>query len=77
MRDIDISVGALALVGVMGAVMGCTAREAAKTGYEAASQACIVAYDDAAHQKDCLTYVRNRYTEAGAPPAAVGDAGHE
>lgn len=70
--------GVCIAVAAFGAMVACTARQAAKTGYEAASQACLVAYDDAAHQKDCLSYVRNRYTEAGAPPAAQLDGGsHE
>lgn len=49
----------------------CTKREEAKDAYTVQSKACLVAYDDAAHQKSCLEYVRNRWTEAGAPPAAV------
>ena len=58
--------------------VACTAREAAKTGYEVKSQACIQAYDDRAHQLACLDYVRAQYDEAGAPPAANLDGGsHE
>lgn len=58
-------------------VAACTARETAKDAYTVQSKACLAAYDDAAHQKSCLEYVRARWTEAGAPAAAPGDAGHE
>jgi hypothetical protein len=60
------------------ALCSCSARETAKDAYTLQSNACLVAYDDGAHQKECLEYVRNRYTEAGAPPAAQLDGGsHE
>jgi hypothetical protein len=62
---------ALALV----VLFACTARETAKTAYEVQSEACRQAYDDQVHQMACLEYVRNRWTEAGAPPAAVIEDG--
>jgi hypothetical protein len=59
-------------------LIACTKREEAKDAYTIQSKACLVAYDDADHQKSCLEYVRNRWTEAGAPPAAQLDGGsHE
>jgi hypothetical protein len=58
-------------------VDACTARDVAKDAYTVQTKACLVAYDDAPHQRACVEYVRNRWTEAGAPPATVGDAGHE
>ncbi len=68
-----------ASVGLVWLATACTARQAAKSGYEAASEACITAYQgDGAGQRSCLEYVRNKYTEAGAPPAAQLDGGsHE
>ena len=57
------------------ALLACTARDTARTAYEVQSKACLVAYDDGAHQKSCLEYVRSRWTEAGAPVAVVLDAG--
>ncbi len=53
------------------AFTACTARETAKDAYTVQSKACLVAYDDSTHQRDCLAYVRNKWTEAGAPPAAA------
>lgn len=59
-------------------VCSCTKREEAKDAYTIQSKACLVAYDDTDHQKSCLEYVRNRWTEAGAPPAMQLDGGsHE
>jgi len=59
-------------------VAACTTRQEAKNAYLVQSQACFVAYDDPPHQKLCVEYVRNRWTEAGAPPAADLDGGsHE
>lgn len=59
-------------------IQACTDRQAAKTGYDVQSRACLVAYDVPAKQRECVEYVRNRWTEAGAPPAAVLDGGsHE
>lgn len=59
-------------------VLSCTKREESKDAYTIQSNACLQAYDDAAHQKSCLEFVRNRWTEAGAPPAAQLDGGsHE
>ncbi len=68
----------LAVGVVQVAIVACTAREAAKDAYTVQSKACLVAYDDGPHQRDCLAYVRARWTEAGAPAAAVIDGGsHE
>jgi hypothetical protein len=47
--------------------IACSARETAKDAYRVQSEACLQAYDDSQHQKDCLEYVRQRWTEAGAP----------
>jgi len=71
--------GLLFVLAVLAALISaCTKQEEAKDAYSLASHACLQAYDDGAHQRDCLEYVRNRYTEAGAPPAAQLDGGsHE
>ncbi len=57
--------------------IACSARETAKDAYTVQQKACEQAYDEPAKQRECVEYVRNRWTEAGAPPAAQGDAGHE
>lgn len=75
-----VLLGALAVLlcsAPLAIIQACTDRQAAKTGYDAQSRACLVAYDVQAKQRECVEYVRNRWTEAGAPPAATGDAGHE
>ncbi len=80
MRPFDIGLFLGLVIGAAGmGGYGCTARQAAKTGYDAASEACITAYQgNGAGQRSCLEYVRNKYTEAGAPPAARLDGGsHE
>jgi hypothetical protein len=54
-------------------MLGCSARETAKDAYDLQSHACIVAFDgDSTKQKDCVDYVRNKWTEAGAPTADGG-----
>lgn len=58
-------------------LIACTKQEEAKDAYSIQSHACLVAYDTRPMQIACLEYVRNKWTEAGAPPAATGDAGHE
>lgn len=62
---------------VLGPVYACTKQQEAKDAYWIQSHACLQAYDDAPHQKDCLEYVRNRWTEAGAPLAATDGGSHE
>ncbi len=74
-RTILTILGLCAWAGLI--VVACTARDTARSAYEVQSQACLMAYDDPAHQRACLEYVRNRWTEAGAPPAVVGDSGRE
>ena len=70
--------GACVAFGVMGALVACTARETAKDAYTVQSKACVVAFDgNPAKQHECVEYVRARWSQLGAPPAAVGDAGHE
>lgn len=62
---------------VAGPLYACTARQTAKTEYEAQSQACVDIYKgDAAGQKSCLDYVRAKWNAAGAPAAAT-DGGKE
>ncbi len=69
----------LAIGVVQVAIVACTAREAAKDAYTVQSEACVRAYDgNPTGQRSCLEYVRNRWTEAGAPTAAILDGGsHE
>ncbi len=66
-----------AAVALVWLATACTARETAKDAYTVQQKACEQAYDEPAKQRECVEYVRNRWTEAGAPPAAQGDAGHE
>lgn len=72
-----ICFGVCATVALTAVAIGCTARETAKDAYTVQSKACLVAYDTRPMQTACLEYVRNRWTEAGAPPATQGDAGHD
>lgn len=60
-------------------LVACTARETAKDAYTVQSKACVQIYEaDAPAQRSCLEYVRNKWTKAGAPPAAILDGGsHE
>lgn len=59
------------------AVIACTARETAKDAYSVESRACLVGYTTRAQQIQCLTDVRDRWTEAGAPLAAVDGGSHD
>lgn len=72
--------GTSVLIGVgLVAFTACTARETAKDAYTVQLKACEVAYGgDLAGERGCIAYVRNKWTEAGAPAAAVIDGGsHE
>lgn len=63
---------------VLGPVWACSARETAKDAYSIQSHACVVAFDgNPPKQRECVEYVRARWSQLGAPPAAVGDAGHD
>ncbi len=78
MRPFDIGLFLGLVIGAAGmGGYGCTARETAKDAYTVQQKACEQAYDEPAKQRECVEYVRNRWTEAGAPPAVQGDAGHE
>lgn len=78
-RDFEAACfGACVMVGAIGLGSACAARETAKDAYSVQQKACVVAFDGLpAKQRECVEYVRNRWTEAGAPPAAQGDAGHD
>ena len=59
---------------ILGAIgVACSARTVAKTEYQAQSEACVRIYEgNGAAQKDCLSYVRAKWTKAGAPAADAG-----
>lgn len=57
------------------ALVACSARETAKDAYTVQSHACLVAFDTKADQEACLSKVRAKWTEAGAPPASTTDGG--
>ena len=77
MRGFYKGLGVGLAIGVVQVSIACTQRETAKTEYEYQSKGCLAIYTSSAEQKSCLDYVRNKWTKAGAPPAAVDGGSHE
>lgn len=78
MKAVEIFAAGFAIGFAILILIACTKQEEAKDAYTIQTHACLVAYDTRPMQIACLEYVRNRWTEAGAPPAAILDGGsHE